>query len=50
MKQLLEALQEVHAHDIVHMDIKPENIIYDANNGILKVIDFGLAYHPKMDA
>ena len=47
----MEALQEVHAHEIVHMDIKPENtIIYDANNGILKVIDFGLGYHPKMDA
>ena len=50
MRQLLEALREVHSHGIIHMDVKPLNIIYDSNNGILRLLDFGLAFHPEMDA
>jgi eukaryotic-like serine/threonine-protein kinase len=40
------ALEEVHAHGIVHSDIKPANLIVPANDrrGIgAKLIDFGLA-------
>jgi eukaryotic-like serine/threonine-protein kinase len=40
--QIGEALQEAHAHGIVHRDVKPENIMVNTKNQI-KVMDFGLA-------
>ncbi|MFQ5676647.1 MAG: serine/threonine protein kinase [bacterium] len=40
--QIGEALREVHQNDIVHRDIKSENIMVNAKNQI-KVMDFGLA-------
>lgn len=40
--QIAEALQEAHAHGIVHRDVKSENIMVNAKNQI-KVMDFGLA-------
>ena len=40
--QISEALREVHHNDIVHLDIKPENILCDSyDNAIL--IDFGIS-------
>ena len=41
-KQLLGALAVAHEHDIVHGDVKPQNLLIDAN-GLLKVTDFGVA-------
>jgi eukaryotic-like serine/threonine-protein kinase len=35
-------ISDVHAHDRVHRDIKPDNIRLDVN-GVPKIIDFGLA-------
>jgi len=40
--QIGDALQEAHAHGIVHRDVKPENIMVNTKNQI-KVMDFGLA-------
>jgi serine/threonine protein kinase len=40
--QVCEALEEAHAHDIVHRDIKPQNIMI-TDRGIVKVLDFGIA-------
>lgn len=42
-KQLIEALAEIHAHGIVHSDVKPENMFVSAADGRLKLFDFGLA-------
>ena len=41
MVDLLQALQHLHEHDLVHMDIKPENI-FIGMDGICKLGDFGL--------
>ena len=42
-KQLLQALILLHEHDIVHKDIKPENIMIDSF-GNIKLIDFDIAH------
>lgn len=41
--QLLSALDHCHFNDIIHRDIKPQNIIYDEEHDLLKLIDFGQA-------
>jgi len=43
MKQLLTVLAKLHANGIVHGDIKPENIFYNHETGLLTVYDFGFA-------
>lgn len=40
--QVLDALQLAHEHFIVHRDIKPDNVLVDAE-GRIKLIDFGIA-------
>ncbi|KAM3077474.1 hypothetical protein ACMFMG_006814 [Clarireedia jacksonii] len=40
-KEMLECLSAVHAHDIVHSDLKPHNFVLV--QGRLKLIDFGIA-------
>ena len=40
--QILSALQHAHEKSVVHRDIKPQNIMVQAN-GKLKVTDFGIA-------
>ncbi len=40
--QLLQGLSEAHNRGIVHGDVKPENLIFNAL-GVLKILDFGMA-------
>ncbi|MBX3232453.1 MAG: response regulator [Labilithrix sp.] len=52
--QIGRALAEAHQQDIVHGDVKPENIVLvdhaDWPHGLAKLVDFGLAKHVKPDA
>ena len=41
-KQLLEVIELMHSEGICHRDLKPDNLLFDANFN-LKVADFGLA-------
>ena len=45
---VLDGLEAVHAHDVVHRDVKPENILMDGETP--KIADFGLARSPKLKA
>ena len=40
---LCKAIEYAHHHDILHCDIKPDNIMFD-KHGQVKVLDFGLAH------
>ena len=48
---LFAALQEAHAHGVVHHDIRPTNVIVDDASPLSKavLIDFSLTYHANLD-
>jgi serine/threonine-protein kinase len=44
MKAIAEALQAMHEQNIMHLDVKPQNIMYqEEDDSKLKLADFGLA-------
>ena len=50
MKQILEGIQHMHQQEVLHLDLKPENImLIRPDSKQIKLIDFGLArkYNPK---
>jgi calcium-dependent protein kinase len=46
MEKMVRALIHIHASNITHKDIKPDNIMYD-EAGNCKLIDFGLSQQTK---
>jgi hypothetical protein len=43
MKQLLSALDHCHLRGVAHLDVKPQNILYDAAHDHLSLVDWGEA-------
>ncbi len=47
-KQLCDAVAEIHRNNVLHLDIKPGNILIDPNNNV-KLIDFGISKQYNSD-
>ncbi|MEM7184666.1 MAG: serine/threonine-protein kinase PknK, partial [Spirochaetota bacterium] len=41
--QLSEAIENIHHQEVIHLDIKPSNVIYNSEHKDLNVIDFGIS-------
>ena|GEM_PF-3060911 len=41
--EIARALGEIHHEQIIHKDIKPQNILVDRHNAKVKIIDFGIS-------
>ena len=44
VRQLLDAVSYLHSHQVLHLDLKPDNILLTCINGDVKLIDLGCCY------
>jgi serine/threonine protein kinase len=44
LRQLLDVLDYLHSHQVLHLDLKPDNILLTRINDDVKLIDFGFCY------
>lgn len=49
LNQLLDALQYIHSKQVLHLDLKPDNILLTNVGHDLKLIDFGFSYSDEFD-
>ena len=49
LKQIVSGLNYIHKHDIVHRDIKLDNILIDPVTQQIKLIDFGFSTYARSD-
>lgn len=49
ISQVLQGLQSAHKEGVIHRDIKPSNLMWDEQNELLKILDFGLARRVEGD-
>ncbi|ELU10086.1 hypothetical protein CAPTEDRAFT_93191 [Capitella teleta] len=45
LADIMRGLYVLHATGFVHADLKPDNLLWSAQDGCLKVIDFSLSFH-----
>ena len=49
IRQTALGMQAAHKVGLMHRDLKPHNLLYDRENHILKIIDFGMVRHVHID-
>ena len=49
-KRIIDAIEELHSKNIVHCDLKLENMIYDSKEKIIFLIDFGCSCNLKNES
>ena len=42
-RQMIDGLAATHAAGIAHMDLKPENVLFSQEQGLLKLADYGMS-------
>lgn len=42
-EQLVMALRDIHKEGVIHKDVTPANVMYDANSGRVMLLDFGIS-------
>jgi serine/threonine protein kinase len=50
IEQVCAGLRHAHQHDIIHRDIKPQNLLLSKDKDIVKIADFGVARVHTSDA